>query len=378
MASHGVPRVSEFEPRAEQAREKELQKIEEYKDLVDLLQSKINERQYTAEVLQLTTKLLTLNPEYYTIWNQRRRILQDLFAPSPPLEETHESPATTGQEKAPEPPAREDILSLLSNDLAFVFSLLRKFPKCYWIWNHRLWLLKRGSLHLPRSSIRDLWKGELSLVGKMLTLDNRNFHGWGYRQRVVEVLESEELSPGPDGKGTSMVKEEFDYTTRMIRTSMSNFSAWHRRSKLIPRLLDEANSSDVERETMLNDELTMIQEALYTDSHDQSLWFYHQYLMCTFDPALASQSMAPNLTPKERLEYIESEMEKLIEMLEDDDESKWIYQSLIQLTMLFKRCAGRLPTQVGSLLEWMASLRKLDPLRRGRWEDLEKGFGLDG
>ena len=88
--------------------------------------------------------------------------------------------------------------------------------------------------------------------------------------------------------------------------------------------------------------------------------------------------MAPNLTPEEKLKYIECEMEKLTEMLEDDDGSKWIYQSLIQLIMLFKKCAGRLPRQAESLPEWMASLRRLDPLRRERWDDLERGLGLDG
>jgi geranylgeranyl transferase type-2 subunit alpha len=178
-----------------------------------------------------------------------------LFAPSPPLEQTPEPLTTSNQEKTPRSPASIYILNLITDDLAFVFSLLRKFPKCYWIWNHRLWLLERSSLHLPRSSTRELWNGELTLVSKMLTLDNRNFHGWSYRRRVIEALESEELSPDPGGKRISMVKEEFDYTTRMIRTSMSNFSAWHRRSKLIPRLLDETSASDMERRKMLDDGL---------------------------------------------------------------------------------------------------------------------------
>ena len=35
----------------------------------------IAERQYTLEVLELTSKLLKKNPEYYTIWNVRRRLL---------------------------------------------------------------------------------------------------------------------------------------------------------------------------------------------------------------------------------------------------------------------------------------------------------------
>lgn len=96
---------------------------------------------------------------------------------------------------------------------------------------------------------KDLWNRELILVGKMLVKDSRNFHGWGYRRKVVEELESEALH------GKSMVESEFEYTTKMIHgdKGLSNFSAWHRRSKLIPRLLDERGASDTERRQFLDD-----------------------------------------------------------------------------------------------------------------------------
>lgn len=55
-----------------------------------------------------------------------------------------------------------------------------------------------------------------------------------------------------DGNGISMTKGEFEYTTRMITTKMSNFSAWHSRSKLIPKLLDESKASDDDRRKLLD------------------------------------------------------------------------------------------------------------------------------
>ena len=119
-------------------------------------------------------------------------------------------------------------------------------------------------------------------------------------------------------------------------------------------------------------ELTWIQEGLYTDSKDQSLWFYHQTLMCNFDSTLAKQSMTPNLSQDERLTYIKVEMDKIIEMLEDDEDSKWMYSSLISLALLYRRTAGHWPTQAEGMDVWMASLKRLDPLRSGRWTDLEK------
>lgn len=138
-------------------------------------------------------------------------------------------------------------LELIKSDLDFIFPLMIQYPKCYWLWNYRLWLLKEGNARLEAQIARELWNRELTLVGKMLTRDSRNFHGWSYRRRVISELESSKLL------GFSMVEPEFEYTTKMITSSLSNFSAWHNRSKLIPRLLDERNANDDERRQFLDD-----------------------------------------------------------------------------------------------------------------------------
>jgi len=137
-------------------------------------------------------------------------------------------------------------LDLIKQDLEFIFPLMIQYPKCYWIWNYRLWLLKEGNARLESQIARELWNRELVLVGKMLTRDSRNFHGWGYRRTVVSELESPALN------GSSMVEPEFEYTTKMIKANLSNFSAWHRRSKLISRLLNERNADASTRRTFLD------------------------------------------------------------------------------------------------------------------------------
>ena len=50
-----------------------------------------------------------------------------------------------------------------------------------------------------------------------------------------------------------MAPEEFEYAKKMIGTNLSNFSAWHYRTKLIQRLLNEKSASDEERKKMLDD-----------------------------------------------------------------------------------------------------------------------------
>ena len=188
----------------------------------------------------MTTQLLEMNPEYFTIWNYRRLLLRFFF------EKT--SPCTPGVEADSN---KYDLIQrYITEDLGFLLPLLRKFPKCYWIWNYRLWLLAEATRLLPSSIVYQLWQKELSLVGKMLTLDSRNFHGWGYRRQVVSALE--ELAVAMGSMSTSMTEDEFAYTTKMIESNLSNFSAWHRRSKLIPTLLNERHASHAKRREFLD------------------------------------------------------------------------------------------------------------------------------
>lgn len=182
--------------------------------------------------------MLKKNPEYYTIWNVRRRIFDNEFDN---LDSQSASGELTDDQK------NSQVLDIINLDLQFLFPLLLQYPKCYWIWNHRLWLLEKGALLLPVPKARSLWEDELKLVGKMLARDSRNFHGWGYRRTVVDKLESPLLN------GKTMCRDEYDYTTKMIGQNLSNFSAWHNRSRLILRILDEEKASADERRQMLDD-----------------------------------------------------------------------------------------------------------------------------
>lgn len=170
------------------------------------------------------------------MWNYRRRVLQHEFSQAVPEGSTE---ADMGR-----------IKTLIQTDLQFLIPLLRSFPKCYWIWNYRLWLLDEAKRLLPRTIARKVWQEELALVGKMLSLDSRNFHGWGYRRFVVETLET--LSAQEDNE-KNMTEAEFEYAKKMIGTNLSNFSAWHYRTKLIQRLLSEKSASDEERKQILDD-----------------------------------------------------------------------------------------------------------------------------
>jgi geranylgeranyl transferase type-2 subunit alpha len=354
--------------------EKELREISEYRELEQSVHHRVRERQYTPETLQETSDLLKKNPEYYTIWNYRRLIRRHHFSLA--------MSGSTGQAGA------DQIVAIIQTDLEFLFPLLRRFPKCYWIWNYRLWLLDEAKRLLPKPIARGFWQNELALVGKMLNADSRNFMGWGYRRFVVQALE--ELMSDEDG---SITQSELDYTTKMVKANLSNFSAWHNRSKLIHKLLNERSASDGERKKMLDEggflflflsvwtgadgmisELDLVHRALI-DPYDQSLWFYHQYLMSTFDPTLSAQTMAPNLSNSERLEYIQQEKEAIEDMLDGAEDCKWIYQALIYCNVMVAKIQGVMASEAkAEVSRWLNELMKLDPLRRGRWLDLENSL----
>lgn len=137
--------------------------------------------------------------------------------------------------------------NIIGDELRFTLPLLIAHPKCYWIWNYRMWTLEQATLLLPIESVKSIWQGELGLVSKMLKRDQRNYHAWAYRRYVVSHLESSRLD------GQSMVESEFAYTTTMVNFNLSNFSAWHNRAQLIPRLLVERNANDSLRREFLDE-----------------------------------------------------------------------------------------------------------------------------
>lgn len=287
--------------------------------------------------------MLNKNPEFYTFWNYRRKLVINAL--------WEESDTTNAQIRA---------------ELQFLVPLLIQFPKCYWIWNYRIWLLEEAKKFTQIEDATRFWKDELVLVSKMLTRDERNFHGWDYRRVVVsqiERLRGEE--------GGSMVRAEFDYTTKMIRKALHNFSALHYRSKLIPRLLAEAEASESERREMLETELDMMQEAL-VDPFNQSAWFYHAFLMNTLHPNTSpSERILLEVTIHDRQHYYEQEIARIKEMLEDFDDCKWIYQTLIQYNLDYRSFDRQHELSSKAELEsWLSELSKLDPARSGRWTDL--------
>ncbi|KAI9323573.1 hypothetical protein BX666DRAFT_2016764 [Dichotomocladium elegans] len=190
---------------------------------------------WNPETFSLTTRILQQNPDYYTIWNIRRRCLVGMHG-----NDNKAIPRATFQ-----------------SELQFFMLLTRINPKSYWLWNHRRWCLET----MPEPD----WVAELGLVEKLLAMDARNFHGWDYRRYVVDQMRT-----GNHEKDMALAQGEYDFTTKKIKQSFSNFSAWHNRTRLLPEIV--ADMSPEEKNEL-------VKAAIYTDPDDQSAWIYYRWVV---------------------------------------------------------------------------------------------------
>lgn len=340
--------------------ERDKAKINKYLEIrADVFKSRDNQ-EYSIEMLNKVTDLIILNPEFYTIWNIRRETMKHLFE-NGKLEKTE----------------------TLQEDLKLVMMLFKRFPKCYWIYNHRLWCLKQ-------LGEKANWEFELGIVSKLLTADQRNFHGWQLRRVITENLESRVQNKGPDSL-LVIDLSEYEFTTSKINNNISNFSAWHNRTKLIPKIYHHfQTNSPTENEpeiitkyrpvfsdpyNILAHEIKLINTGMFVDVDDTSIWLYLYWL-------LVDEFFVTNIG-KEKYSQILTEQLKTIEELNDleksdtDSDNCWCLKSIVLIKGLLIKLENPNVAQTDLLTTEMKSmlqiLMEIDPLRKGRYLDQLNG-----
>ncbi|KAL6309022.1 rab-protein geranylgeranyltransferase [Sparassis latifolia] len=326
---HGVKRVRYSQEALQAKEQRERAKLKEYLVLTDEVLTKKKNSDWSRNAFDLTTRLLHVCPEFYTIWNYRRNILlYGIFPNSSPT----------------------DVNVILSDDLSLTTSFLKQHPKVYWIWNHRRWCLERvpegPSEADPDGWRKSYWNKELFVVEKMLDVDARNFHAWNYRRYVLSSMPVKR----PE-------QTELAYTTRKIESNFSNFSAWHQRSKVLSLLWD-AGKLDPKKSREY--EFDLVKNAMYTDPEDQSVWIYHRWLIGNGDD----------------YEILCREIASIQELLDEQPDSKWCMESLVFYKWLvLQNHRPRLNeteqnTLLAECLSYLSQLQILDTNRRQRYIDL--------
>jgi len=127
--------------------------------------------------------------------------------------------------------------------------------------------------------------------------------------------------------------------------------AWHQRSKIF-----EA-TGELKDPKALDEEFDFVMQAMYTLPSDQSAWLYHRWLIAQTSD----------------IEVIKREIKLIQELLEEESDSKWCLESLVQYTLVLRRLSpassSNSKAEVYSLLD---RLIKSDPMRKGRYQDVRK------
>lgn len=100
-------------------------------------------KDWAEQMLECTRNILTRNPEYYTVWNERKRALSQL-----------------------------DSLSIETIKLELILNVLaiKVNPKSYCSWYHRRWFIENFCSKIKELIVTE----ELELLSQLLDLDCRN------------------------------------------------------------------------------------------------------------------------------------------------------------------------------------------------------------
>jgi geranylgeranyl transferase type-2 subunit alpha len=318
-----------------------------------------------ATTLELIGTVLSINQDYYTLWNFRRDIVANLLAQD--------------SSSAAFPP------ELLEPELKLTELCLKKNPKSYPAFHHRKYILSSYLSTAPPNA-QDTISAEFKLTVAFLAADERNFHCMNYRRFLLSCrvpvsadvfgaqLTTSYTSSDADSYEAT-IRGEFEFTKGMIEKNFSNGSAYHYRAKLLPLILalddgedKSSGDADLRRVVLCKEELGMVQEAYFVQPSDQSPWLYHRFIL----------SYASVMTGEAKRRYAEMLMDETVALRElieeegsDSGGAKW---ALLALHDCLQRLNGIIGD--GSLgddaLELLSALQVADEDKKERYEDMRR------
>jgi hypothetical protein len=231
-------------------------------------------------------------------------------------------------------------------------------------WYHRLWIVNHFHINFDE---------ELALCKEFLKADQRNFHCWNYRRALHQ-------------RSGTTYESEMAYSTEKIYENFSNYSAFHHRSAYLPTLIDDSvKSGSSSLEEIIEAELSLVENAIFTEPDDQSAWWYQQYL-CTFTmKRISTAAQQENYSQADLTEWMTNLFLKQMtiseSLLEIEHSSRWAMNSIVFLIDCLlsvearknKRERGML-TEKEALKElrkrMLTNLSEIDPIHINRYKYL--------
>lgn len=296
----------------EKTKEQTRQLIAKFREVYEDIFKHKAEGYMGADIIKRIDALLELNPELYSVFNYRRQLLLHKWevAAKEEKENTTEAPAAAEQPNNTFVSAKQKQLEDMEREIKLNTKILLKDYKVYSAWLHRRWLFLRMDNKMKAAFLSK----ERQQCETLLSVDERNFHAWGYRRWVLNEQRKLALQPVDDvnetirqskSVGDEHNAQERAFTLAKIERNMSNFSAWHNRALILVERLSSVGLASEELSvgvgrsavvsTLTDPELvedvigTVVDEvmgdvelcvkAFFSDPDDQSTWFYTERLI---------------------------------------------------------------------------------------------------
>lgn len=268
---HGVKKseVKELTEEEKAKNEAQLKKLKVIQQEILKIKSK---NQFNEKSMDFLLKSAVLMPDYPTLWSIRKILIEQFMK-------------TVTDEKLKE---------FLLKEIKSILPIMMKNPKSYLLWFHRQWCLVKCVEIEIKENIpleKSVLMGEIALCNKFFLKDDRNFHCWNYRVRILSII-----SIYYKDTFEKFIEDELKFSLEKIKVNFSNFSAWHYRSKLIPIYFVQHNIKWNTKEALdfFKEDLELIKKATYTDPKDQSPWNYHLWIITNFSPVYVKNVLIEN------------------------------------------------------------------------------------
>ena len=258
---HGIKKSEVKELTEEEKAKNELQ-LKKLKAIQDEILKIREKNKYDQKTMEFLLKSSILMPDYPTIWAVRKILMEQYL------------PTLTDDEA----------MEYLLKEIKAILPVMMKNPKTYLLWHHRVWcLVKCIELEIKKGIELDksVLIGEIGLCNKFFLKDDRNFHCWNYRVKILSLISIYFQKNFP-----KFIEDELKFTIEKVTMNFSNFSAWLYRSKLIPIYFVQNNIKWNTKEALdfFKNDLELIKKAIYTDPKDQSPWNYLSWIITNFSP----------------------------------------------------------------------------------------------
>ena len=318
-------------------RAKMVKKAGMFQELSTIIAKSRDKGDRSEKALELTSKMLSMNPDCYSWWNYRREILLDLYGGAEELGLTMEAPSG---EEAKVKTSRDEskAAAVRDTELQLTVEGIMKNPKSYPAWSHRQWIIQRFECDYGH---------EMKLCSEMLNLDQRNFHCWNYRRWVSDISKRS-------------FSKELEYCYEKIEQNFSNYSAFHHRSVYFRDLHKEKSFREII--PLLKVEFAIVENATFTDPYDQSAWWYHRFLV----KHLERQEGVSEEDGSAAKGVLAEQRELYHSLAEHEPGCKWTLDALLHILSMQERWGEGQEVEVRESL--LAKLREVDPLRIGRFQ----------